>query len=148
MAAAAETRRGAQRLARRLRAERAPDSLSTNKIGVLALLARNGPSTPGEIAAAERQRPQSLTRVFAELEAEGMITRSRSEHDRRESLLVITEAGTDALDRDMAHRDRWLSAALAELSDTEITVLRIAGNLMDRLADATPVIPTDQDMPS
>ncbi|MER6352299.1 MarR family transcriptional regulator [Streptomyces sp. NPDC001634] len=52
-------------------------SLSPHQLGVLGQLHRHGPATPGEIAAAERQRPQSLTRVFAELEGEGLIPANR-----------------------------------------------------------------------
>jgi DNA-binding MarR family transcriptional regulator len=135
---AAEIRAGTLRLARRLRSERPADALSTNKISILALLHRRGPSTPGDLAAADRQRPQSLTRIFAELEADGLIARSRSEQDRRESVLTLTEAGRAALYHDMYNRDRWLAGALAGLSETEINVLRMAGRLMERLADATP----------
>jgi DNA-binding MarR family transcriptional regulator len=135
---ATETRRGATRLTSRLRAERSPNALSSNKVGVLGYLYRHGPSTPGVICAAEHQRPQSLTRVFAELQTDGLVARAPSEHDRRESLLDLTPAGREALTSDMAERDRWLASAIAELSETEALVLRIAGALMDRLADATP----------
>ncbi len=137
-ATAAEVRRGATRLSRRLRAERPADALSVNKLSVLSHLYRNGPTTAGRLAAAEHQRPQSLTRVFAELEQEGLIFRSESAEDRRQCVLDLTAAGLRALGQDMAHRDAWLAAALAELSETEREVLRIAGNLMDRLADADP----------
>jgi DNA-binding MarR family transcriptional regulator len=134
--AATQLRRGVTRLARRLRAERGPDALSANKIGVLAHLLRAGPTTPGEIAAAERQLPQSLTRVFAELESDGLVVRSPSEHDRRAALLHLTPAGHDALARDMAVRDRWLAGTLTGLGPAEIELLRQAGPLMERLADA------------
>ena len=38
----------------------------------------------------------------------------------------------------MAERDAWLALALAELTETEREVLRLAGQLMDGLADAKP----------
>ena len=133
-----ETRRAVARLGRRLRAERPPDSLSLNKLSVLSHLYRNGPSTPGEITVAERQRPQSLTRVFAELGREGLIIRRPSERDRRESVLDLTDTGRESLVADTEQRDRWLTAALAELTDTEARVLRLAAGLMDRLAGAAP----------
>jgi DNA-binding MarR family transcriptional regulator len=133
--AATRIRRGVTRLSRRLRAERGPDALSANKIGVLAHLLRAGPATPGQIAAAERQLPQSLTRVFSELEADGLVTRSPSERDRRAALLHLTQAGRDALARDMAVRDRWLADALRRLDPADIDVLRQAGPLLEQLAD-------------
>ncbi|HEX6351622.1 MarR family winged helix-turn-helix transcriptional regulator [Actinophytocola sp.] len=133
-AVAEETRGAVTRLARRLRAERPPDALSNNKIGVLGHLYRCGPSSPGEITAAERQQPQSLTRVFAELVAAGLVRRTPNTADRRGAVLELTTEGTDALRRDMAHRDAWLAAAFDDLTDREIHVLSTAADLMDRLA--------------
>ena len=38
----------------------------------------------------------------------------------------------------MQQRDSWLAAAMAaQLTSTEIELLRLAGELMERLADAT-----------
>lgn len=133
---AAHIRRGIMRLNRRLRQERGDGALTPNQLGVLGHLRRHGPATPGEVAAAERQRPQSLTRVFAELEADGLIAREPGTADRRQSVLTLTAEGRRALERDMAERDVWLAAALGTLSETEREVLRLAGALMDRLADA------------
>jgi DNA-binding MarR family transcriptional regulator len=127
-------RRGLMRLGRRLRQERPPASLSPNQLGVLSHLHRHGPATPGEVAAAERQRPQSLTRAFAELQAEGLIVRSQDRADRRQSVLAVTPAGRAALARDVAGRDDWLASALGTLTETEREVLRLAGALMERLA--------------
>jgi DNA-binding MarR family transcriptional regulator len=132
-----DLRRGTLRLARRLRAERPSGALSPNKVLVLAHLRHAGESTPGRIAEAERQRPQSLTRTFTELERDGLITRTRSSEDRRASVLALTAAGRAALAADMADRDAWLSAALAELTEAEVGLLHIAGRLMDRLAGAS-----------
>ena len=132
---AARIRRGILRLNRRLRQERGDGSLSANQLLVLGHLHRRGSATPGEVAAAERQRPQSLTRVFAELEAEGLIARRPDTVDRRQSVLSLTEEGRRALERDMDDRDAWLSGALTSLSPTERGVLELAADLMERLAD-------------
>lgn len=139
-AIAAETRRAIVRLGRRMRAQREQDSLSLNKISVLSHLYHFGPSTPGEITVAERQRPQSLTRVFAELERDGLIVRTPSERDRRESVLDLTDAGRAVLIADAERRDAWLAGALSDFSDTEAQLLRLAAGLMDRLADAKPTV--------
>ena len=132
----AQVRRGATRLARRLRLERPADAaVSPGKLAVLAHLRRWGPATAGELAGAERLQPQSLTRVIAELEAEDMITRHRDERDRRQYVLEITPVGRLALAEDMDARDQWLARAMAEeLTETERQVLYLAGVLMDRLS--------------
>ncbi len=136
--AAAEIRQAVTRLARQMRAARSAEALSINKLSVLSRLHRHGPATPGELAAAEYQQPQSLTRVFAELERAALITRSPGEHDRRQSVISLNQAGRDALTRDMAERDSWLASALAELTHVEREMLRLAAGLMDRLCE-TPL---------
>ncbi len=132
-------RQGTLRLAQRLRAERSPEALSLNKLGVLSDLHRQGPTSAGALAAIAHQRPQSLTRVFAELESDGLVSRTQDVSDRRQQVLAITSDGRAALATDMAQRDAWLALALAELTDIEREVLRLAGLLMDRIADATPI---------
>ncbi|MQY39419.1 putative HTH-type transcriptional regulator [Streptomyces sp. RB17] len=130
---AARLRRAVVLLNRRLRQERGDGSLSPNQLAVLGYLHRHGPSTPGDIAAEERQRPQSLTRVYADLEAEGLIVRERGTDDRRQSVLSLTGSGRQALGRDMAERDAWLAVALGSLGETERGVLALAAGLMERL---------------
>jgi DNA-binding MarR family transcriptional regulator len=95
--AAAAIRRGAVRLSRRLRSARPSEALSATKVGVLGHLHRYGPSSPGQIAAADHQRPQALTRVLAELETNGLIDRVPSAHDGRAVTLRLTPAGTEVL---------------------------------------------------
>lgn len=129
-------RQGVTRLARRLRGERAPGGLSGGKVSVLGHLFRAGPATAGDLAAADHQQPQSLTRVFAELERDGLVTRNRDQRDRRQTLLEITPAGRQALAREMTERDAWLARALLTLTETERELLRLSAALMDRLADA------------
>ncbi|NIH78508.1 MarR family winged helix-turn-helix transcriptional regulator [Amycolatopsis viridis] len=123
------------RLARRLRVERDQSALSNNKVAVLSHLARTGSSTPSRIARDERQHPQSLTRVFAELEADGLIRRHPGADDARQVLLTLTAAGEEALAADMALRDRWLVSAMRDLSSTELGVLRLAAEILDGLGD-------------
>jgi DNA-binding MarR family transcriptional regulator len=135
LADAAAIRQGTTRLARVMRSGRSAGALSTNKISVLGRLRSRGPSTPGEIAAADRQQPQSLTRVFAELAQAGLIVRTAAEDDRRQSIISLTEAGLAALDRDLAERDAWLAKEIADLSDTERGVLLLAVRLMERIAE-------------
>lgn len=123
------------RLGRRLRLERDRAALSNNKVAVLSHLAKVGSTTPSRIARAERQQLQSLTRVFADLEAEGLIERRQAGDDARQAVLTITPAGSAALDADMALRDEWLATAMRDLGDTDLGVLRLAAGILDRLAD-------------
>ena len=133
---ATAVRQAAGRLARRLRAERSESARPPLELGVLGHLYRRGPMTPGAVAAAERLQPQSLTRTLASLERQGLAIRQPDDRDRRRSLLAITEAGRQALAADMRQRDAWLATAIAgQLTRAEQDLLRIASDLMDRLAD-------------
>ncbi|MEU9830932.1 MarR family transcriptional regulator [Streptosporangium sp. NPDC048047] len=132
-AVAPRLRAGVLRLARRLRVDRDHSALSNNKIAVLSHLAREGESTPSRISRDERQHPQSLTRVFAELAGDGLIERIIDPGDGRRSRLRLTPAGRAAFDRDMALRDRWLVGALGGLGADELSVLADAARILDRI---------------
>jgi DNA-binding MarR family transcriptional regulator len=135
--AAIMVRRGVVSLGRRLRLERTAASLTALELSLLGHLHRRGPLTPGDLAAAERIQPQSLTRTLTNLEASRLVWREPDPADGRRSLLAVTESGLVALRREMQHRDSWLAAAMAaHLTSTEIGLLRLAGELMERLADA------------
>jgi DNA-binding MarR family transcriptional regulator len=133
---AAVVRQGVTRLGRRLRMERPDRGEPGIQLSVLSLLLRRGPMTPGQIAAVERVQPQSLTRTFASLEAEQFVTRATHPEDARRSVLAITEEGRRTLRRDVRQCDSWLARAMAEhLTDTERGLLRLAGGLLERLAE-------------
>jgi DNA-binding MarR family transcriptional regulator len=137
--AAAAARRGVTSLGRRLRLERTVTGRTAFELSVLGHLRRRGPLTPGELAAAERVQPQSLTRTLAGLEMAGLISRQPDAVDGRRSLLAITKSGQAALRTEMEQCDTWLAAAMtAQLTTAEIGLLRLAGDLLERLADSTP----------
>ncbi|MCG0286863.1 hypothetical protein [Streptomyces sp. PSAA01] len=92
-------------------------------------------------ATTDRQQPQSLTRVFAELQRDGLISPTRDTHDGRQQVLEIAQAGREALAHDLAQRDAWLDIALADLNETERQVLVLVARLMDRLAGSPAVLP-------
>jgi DNA-binding MarR family transcriptional regulator len=134
---ATTVRRGTMRLARRLRMERPETGAPLQEISVLGHLNRRGSMTAGEIAAAERVQPQTLTRTLAVLEGKGAIQRQVDPADRRRSALSITPAGREALVNDMRQRDSWLALAMAEeLTPTERRLLSLAAELMEHLAEA------------
>jgi DNA-binding MarR family transcriptional regulator len=136
LTAATTVRRGTMRLARRLRLERSDPREPGAELSILGQLNRWGPMTPGALATAERVQPQTLTRTLASLEAKGYVDRRPDTADRRRSLLSIAPAGYDALVNDMRQRDRWCALAMAEhLTPTERGLLRLAAEVMERLAD-------------
>jgi DNA-binding MarR family transcriptional regulator len=125
------------RLGRRLRADRLQDGLSLLKLSLLGHLQSRGALTPTDLASLERIRLQSLTRVLADLAGEGLIHREPDPANRRRTLVSITPAGQHALVLDKWQPDAWLAAAIVStLTPTERALLRLAADLMGRLAES------------
>ena len=123
-------------LGRGLRAEAAPDGPGAAKLGVLGHLYRSGPMTPTRLAASERVRLQTLTRLLAELEAERLVVRKPDPQDARRSLLSLTQAGVRLLTADVHRRESSLAKAIAQRLDAaECARLIAACELIDRIAD-------------
>jgi len=128
-------------LGRRLRGERPEHGVSLAKLSVLGRLYRLGPTSAAMLASQERIKPQSLTRLLANLEQRGFLKRRPDESDGRRTLIEITTAGKEVLTRNMRQRDAWLALAMStELSATEQELLRIAAPLLERLADAEGIV--------
>lgn len=137
-------RRSTAALSRRLRAMRADHGIRASKLSVLGWLERGQqPLTPSRLAELERLKPQSLTRILAELDQEGLIRRRESDTDRRRVLIEITAKGHDLLVRDAVRQNRWLAEAmLQKLTPAERDVLDIAARLLDELTAEEPLPPS------
>jgi DNA-binding MarR family transcriptional regulator len=121
------------RLIRRLRAEY---RFSLSQAAVLGRLDREGQMAIGDLATAERVRPQSMTQTVADLEAEGLIERQADPADGRRTLVGLTEQGLITLQEDRRRREGWLAQAIAQdLTETEQQALSRAVALMGRLSE-------------
>jgi len=93
--------------------------------------------TPTELAAREKVKLQSLTRLLAELEAQGLLAREPHASDARQSVLSLTRVGLAQLKAVARSRESSLATAMAQhLSAEEIATLQAACALMDRVAAA------------
>ena len=122
------------RLARRLRTERASDTLTPSQLAVLATLVCEGPLCPGDLAAAERVQPPSMTRILNSLQNAGMVSRTKHPSDGRQVLYAATGVAEDLVIRDRERRDNWLSQRLQDLSPQERATLEAAIPVLNRLA--------------
>jgi DNA-binding MarR family transcriptional regulator len=130
---ASELRMVLGHLMRRLRAEH---RFSLSQGAVLGRLDREGTRSIGDLAFAERVRPQSMTQTIGDLEADGLIVRRTDPGDGRRMLVELTERGLQTLEEDRRHREGWLARAIAEdLSVAEQQVLSQALTLLRRLAE-------------
>ncbi len=120
-------------LVRRLRAEH---RFSLSQAAVLGRLDRQGEMSIGDLAAAERVRPQSMAQTVTEMEGEGMIERRADPADGRRMLVKLTAHGLQILHEDRRHREGWLAQAIAEdLSADEQRVLAEALEMLRRLSE-------------
>lgn len=136
VALASALRMSVMRLARRLRSQRADSTLSISQLAALATLERLGPVSPGELAAHEKVQPPSMTRIVAGLEESGLVTRVPHPSDRRQVLLSASAAGKSLLRDDRRRRDAWLSQRLRSLPPEDLSTLREAAAVFDRLASS------------
>ena len=136
-ASAVRLRTAMSNLQRRLRPTGRDGGPSIAKLSALGQLHRAGALPAAELARREGVKPQTLTRLLAELEAEGWLARTPHPVDGRQALLKLTRNGSALLGREMRRREAALTAAIAaELSEPEQALLRDACALIDRLADA------------
>jgi DNA-binding MarR family transcriptional regulator len=135
---AARLRTAVSQFSRQLRSgPAAPDGPSVAKLSVLGQLHRHGPCTPTALAAHERVKLQSLTRLLAELEAEGWIGRAPHATDGRQWLLSLTPEGLRRLKALMRSREAALARAIgATLGAEQRALLLQACGLLDRIAGA------------
>lgn len=125
------------RLARRLRRERAVDSISDAQFAVLACLRVNGRLPVGELAQRERVSAPTMSNTVDGLADSGHVVRVRDETDRRRVYIEITDTGTDVVTATVQKRDAALADALAEFdfTDEELRTLRDAAALMRKVAE-------------
>jgi DNA-binding MarR family transcriptional regulator len=132
---ASELRLAVMRMRRRLASERHPDNeLSINQMGVLGVLARRGSMSVGELAAAEKVQPPSMTRTVNCLVDSGDVLKRPHDSDGRQIVVEISEQGRARVAADRVRRDAWLARRLDELSDDDRWVLHRAAALLDALA--------------
>ncbi len=130
---ASELRMVLGHLMRRLRAEH---RFSLSQGAVLGRLDREGTKSIGDLALAERVRPQSMTQTVGDLEGDGLIARRADPADGRRILVELTDQGRQILEADRRQREGWLARAIAEdLSAEEQQVLMRAVALLRRLAE-------------
>ena len=130
---AGDLRIAVMRLARRLRAERAEVGLTLTQLSALAALERHGPTTPGHLAAVERVRPPSMTRVLNGLVDQGLVSRSAHPTDGRQVLVAVTDEARARLREDRRRREAWLAQRLATLDPEQRRALRAVVPILEEL---------------
>ena len=122
------------RLARRLRQMQDESlGLNPNQLSALAVLLNSGDQLMGELAAQEKVRPPSMTRIVNSLEARGFVARRPDPRDHRQCLVSLTESGRQVLLANRRQRDQWLAVRIAGLDPAEREVLRRAVAVLEKV---------------
>jgi DNA-binding MarR family transcriptional regulator len=107
--------------------------IDPGRYGVLTTVAAHDGIRPTEIAEALDMVPSSVSRHVAALASEHLVELIGNPHDRRSSLVQVTEAGRETLRRfDETGRD----ASAAVLADWSTADVRALTDLLRRLAEA------------
>jgi DNA-binding MarR family transcriptional regulator len=120
------------RTARRLRQEAGAD-LGPTLTAALGTVERHGPLTPSELAAHERIRRPTATRLIAKLEERGLVARAAVPGDARSCLLTITPHGAAGLAEIRTRKDAFLALRLRGLSAEDRATLARAADLLEQL---------------
>jgi DNA-binding MarR family transcriptional regulator len=120
--------------ARRLRGREThrPGQISYAQYGLLFGLAGSCERSARELADHADLSPATVAQMLDHLEAEGLVTRTRSTEDRRVVLSALTERGAAVIAERRAQMEPRWQQALSEFSDADLTA---AARVLDRLAD-------------
>jgi DNA-binding MarR family transcriptional regulator len=123
----------ALRLLRRVREVDEGMDLDGPRASLLSVVVFAGPLPMTRLAEIEQVSVPAIIKTVGRLEAEGLVSRARSERDRRLVLVRATEAGRARLEAGRAARVRRVAALLAGLSADERKVVGRAAALVGDL---------------
>ena len=121
------------RLLRRLRKTDAAQGLSGPKSSALSVLVFGGPQTLKDLAAAEQVRAPTMSRLVAELEAQGLATKKADADDRRVVRIAATAKGKALLEAGRERRLEVLTKQIGDLTREERRALMSAAEVLARL---------------
>ncbi len=123
----------ALRLLRRLRKSDEAMGVSAPKLSALSVLVFGGPQTLKDLAAAEQVRAPTMSRLVAELEADGLATKTEDAKDRRVVRIAATAKGRALLEAGRERRLEVLTAQIDALTRDDRATLQRAAEILVRL---------------
>jgi DNA-binding MarR family transcriptional regulator len=134
---AARLRMAVVRTSRRLRQEAAGSrtDLTPTAVSALATVERHGPLTPSELAAIERIKRPTATRILRVLEEAGLVDRARDPSDGRSSLLSVNPAGRERLRRLRGRKNAYLARRMRDLPADDLRTLEQAAEILEQMLE-------------
>ena len=117
-----------------------PAGLTPARLRVLGTLAHEGPLIMHALSEDLGVTPRNITSLIDGLETDGLVERQRHPHDRRATLIALTDLGrktTESWWDDHLDRSSEIFAGLSERDQRTLLRLatRLEGELLARLAD-------------
>lgn len=122
------------RLLRRVRVADSEIGLSAPKLSALSVLAFGGAMRLTDLAAAEQVRAPTMSKLVAELEAEGLAAKRADAADKRSIKIEVTAKGRALMEEGRKRRLVLLRRRLGRFTAAELQVLDKAADLMARVA--------------
>jgi DNA-binding MarR family transcriptional regulator len=134
---AARLRMAIVRTSRRLRQEAAGEGteLTPTAASALATVERHGPLTPSELAAIERIKRPTATRILRVLEDAGLLDRSPDPSDGRSALLSVNAAGRERLRRMRGRKNAYLARRMRDLPAEDLRTLERAAEILEQVLE-------------
>jgi DNA-binding MarR family transcriptional regulator len=130
---AARLRVAVLRLSRRLRKHDLA-GLTPSQLSTLSSVDKCGPMRLGDLAAAERIAPSTLTRLVNVLEDRGYLLRQAAPDDARAFLVTMTDSGREVLERIREEATSLLADILTTLPPDQLAALAAALPALEHLA--------------
>lgn len=130
---AARLRVAVLRLSRRLRKHDLA-GLTPSQLSTLSCVGKSGPVRLGDLAAAERIAPSTLTRLVNVLEERGYLLRQPAPEDARAFIVTVTDSGNEALERIREEATSLLTDILMTLPADQLAALEAALPALEQLA--------------
>lgn len=112
--------------------------LDRSAYAILCRLDDEGPQRLGALATVFRLDPSTITRQVQSLERAGLAERRIDPHDRRVSLLSLTESGLHAVQATRQHRRGQLDELLSDWPEDDVETFAV---LLERFNERLDQIP-------
>ena len=124
------------KLAHRLRTVSLPRGFTPERLRTLSTIHSHGPISVTGLAAMERVRPATVSRMIASLEEEGLIKRRDVKHDKRSVLISTTPKGRQMYQRANQEYLKRFRAAIEGLDSAEAERILGLAALLEKLSAA------------
>ena len=125
-------------LLRRVRKQDAATGEGPARLSALSVLVFGGPTTLGQLAAAEQVKPPTMSRIVTGLERKRLAKRIPGSGDRRQVRIRATPRGVRLLQNGRKRRIEYLASHLGEFTKQELITLLDAVDILERILGEWP----------